>query len=104
MRLDVDQQGNITSRLVVDRADTLDLLRRDSTGLERALSDAGLKTGDNGLQFSLRDQNAGGNGGNTPRDNTPTNTSHIVVPSDIQATADTPRYYGQRLGGLDIRV
>ena len=66
VRLDVDRNGNVTSRLIVERADTLDLLRRDAAGLERALQDAGLKTADNGLQFSLRDQSlnqqqAGGN-------------------------------------------
>jgi len=56
VRLDVDRDGNVTSRLTVDRPDTLDLLRRDAAGLERALQDAGLKTANNGLQFSLRDQ------------------------------------------------
>ena len=50
--------ATFTSRLTVDRADTYDLLRRDAAGLERALQDAGLKTADNGLQFSLRDQSA----------------------------------------------
>ena len=58
VRLDVDRDGNVTSRMIADRADTLDLLRRDASGLERALQDAGLKTSDNGLQFSLRDQSA----------------------------------------------
>src|SRR5262249_28775024 len=54
VRLDVDRNGNVTSRLVVDRAETLDLLRRDSSQIERALQQAGLKTGDNALEFSLR--------------------------------------------------
>ncbi len=56
VRLDVDRSGHVTSRLVVDRAETLDLLRRDAPELERALQQAGLKTSDNGLQFTLRDQ------------------------------------------------
>src|SRR5262249_42877208 len=56
VRLDIDNSGQVTSRLVVERAETLDVLRRDAHQLERALQDAGLKTGDNGLQFSLRDQ------------------------------------------------
>jgi len=56
VRLDVDRDGNVTSRLTVERAETYDLLRRDADGLERALQDAGLKTTENGLQFSLRDQ------------------------------------------------
>ena len=56
VRLDIDRSGNVTSRLVVEKAETLDVLRRDAHQLERALQDAGLKTSDNGLQFSLRDQ------------------------------------------------
>src|SRR6188472_1167830 len=51
VRLDIDHQGNVTSRLLVDRADTLDLLRRDFGNLERALNDAGLKTDSGSLQF-----------------------------------------------------
>ena len=56
VRLDVDKDGRITSHVIADRKDTLDLLQRDASGLQRALQDAGLKTADNGLQFSLRDQ------------------------------------------------
>jgi flagellar hook-length control protein FliK len=40
VRLDIDRDGNVTTRLVADRADTLDLLKRDSTQLERALQQA----------------------------------------------------------------
>lgn len=56
VKVNVDRDGNITTHMVADRPDTLDLLRRDTQGLERALQDAGLKTSDNSLQFSLRDQ------------------------------------------------
>jgi flagellar hook-length control protein FliK len=59
VRLDVDHDGQVTSHLIAHRADTLDLLRRDAAGLQRALQDAGLKTADNGLQFSLHDQSTG---------------------------------------------
>ena len=58
VRLDVDKHGNVITHMVADRTDTLDMLRRDSAGLERALQDAGLKTSDNSMQFSLRDQSA----------------------------------------------
>ena len=56
VKLDVDRDGNVSTRLVVDRADTLDLLKRDASTLERALQQAGLKTSDNALEFSLRQQ------------------------------------------------
>ena len=58
VRLDVDRDGKVTSRLVVDRPETLDILRRDAPALERSLQQAGLKTADDALQFSLRDQGA----------------------------------------------
>ena len=56
VHLDVDVDGRVTSHLMADRPETLDLLRNDAPSLQRALQDAGLKTSDNGLQFSLRDQ------------------------------------------------
>lgn len=103
VRLDVDHDGNVTSRLTVDRPDTLDLLRRDSSGLERALQDAGLKTANNGLQFSLRDQSL------TDQQPGPTPDSALVVADDeiLPSTDAMPVRYGRLAGqgaGLDIRV
>ena len=56
VRLDVDREGKVTSHLVVERAETLALLRRDAPELERSLQQAGLKTADNALQFTKSDQ------------------------------------------------
>ena len=55
VQLSVDNSGTVSSRLVVERPETLDLLRRDAPQLERTLRDAGLDTG-GGLQFALADQ------------------------------------------------
>lgn len=103
VRLDVDRDGNVTSRLTVDRADTLDLLRRDAPGLERALQDAGLKTADNSLQFSLRDQSM-----NQQQTGGGSDTAQIVVNDDTPPAIDAiPQNYGRLAGtggGLDIRV
>ena len=105
VHLDVDRDGNVNTRLVVDRADTLDLLKRDASSLERALQDAGLKTQNNGLEFSLR-QHAF-----TQQDDEAAQTAasaHIVVPDDDSAPLEALRQgYGRLLGlggGLDIRV
>jgi len=103
VRLDVDKNGQVTSHLTVDRADTLDLLRRDASGLERALQDAGLKTSDNGLQFSLRDQSSGQQQANVPMPA----AAQIVVEDDTLSTAAIPRSYARYAGmgsGIDIRV
>jgi flagellar hook-length control protein FliK len=102
VRLDVDRQGHVTSRLVVERAETLDLLKRDASELQRALQQAGLKTSDNALQFSLRQQAF------THHDTGTQHAARIVVPEDDPAPLEALRHgYGRLLGlggGLDIRV
>ena len=103
VRLDVDKDGQVTSHLRVERAETLDLLRRDAPALERALQQAGLKTSDNGLQFSLRDHSFSqhNHGNDTPA------MARIVVPDETLAPAETQRHYGRLAGlgsGVDIRV
>jgi flagellar hook-length control protein FliK len=104
VRLDVDKDGNTTTHMIADRSDTLNLLRNDSSDLQRALQDAGLKTSDNGLQFSLRDQSMGQQQSNAP---TP-GTAQIIVNDDTLAASElTPRSYPRLAGmggGIDIRV
>ncbi len=105
VRLDVDQSGQVTTRLVVEKAETLDFLRRDAPELERALQQAGLKTGDNGLQFTLRDQ---GGQNQDSGENWRSNVAKLVVPDpEMNAVETVPGGYGRslRLGtGIDIRV
>jgi flagellar hook-length control protein FliK len=103
VRLDVDRNGHVTSHLTVDRPETLNLLRQDSAGLERALQDAGLKTSDNGLQFSLRDQTMG-----QDQPQAPNPRALQVVVDDDSLTSTTAIPQRSRIagmgGGLDIRV
>jgi flagellar hook-length control protein FliK len=104
VRLDVDRDGHVTSRLVVDRPETLDALRRDAPGLERALQQAGLKTSDNGLQFSLRDQSFAG--GHQAFQQQQTTTPTFISDSDLGPVDGLQAAYGRvlRAGGLDISV
>jgi chemotaxis protein MotD len=106
VRLDMDKDGNVTSRMIVERSETLDLLRRDAQQLERALNQAGLKTADNALEFQLRDQGFAQNGGDNSRNNN-RDASQIVIPDDQSPVLDAARGYGRLLGlgnGLDISV
>ena len=104
VRLDVDRDGRVTSRLTVERPETLDLLRRDAPQLERALEQAGLKTADNSLQFSLRDRQFAG------RDNQSSgeNNAHLVVSDPEDPSLEANALAGYRSigtgGGVDIRV
>lgn len=105
VQLDVDKGGSVTSRLVVDRADTLDLLRRDAPALERALQSVGLKT-DGGLEFSLRDQSFGR--GHEPHQQERGASAQLVLRDDELPPTEAARAgYGSMLGlgsGVDIRV
>jgi chemotaxis protein MotD len=95
----------VTSHLTVDRPETLSMLRQDANQLQRALDNAGLSTGNSGLQFSLRDQSQQGqNDGNQSNPN-----AHrlIVAEEDTIPAAAAGRSYGRMLGssgGVDIRV
>ena len=105
VRLDVDSNGQVTSHVTVDRPETLTLLQSQQPQLERALEQAGLKTADNGLQFSLRDQSFAGqnNGGGAQ----PNPAQQLVIPdADLSPVETTQIYSRLNLGGsgIDIRV
>lgn len=106
VKLDVDRQGQVTSHIIVEKAATLDLLRRDAPQLERALQDAGLKTSDNGLQFSLRDQQS--QTGRQNADDNRRHAQHLMITEDETAPREVAsRGYGRMLGtsgGIDMRV
>ncbi len=64
VRMDVKKDGSVTTHMVVERPETLELLRRDATALQQALNNAGLQANPDSLNFSLRDGNAGNQGQN----------------------------------------
>jgi hypothetical protein len=100
VQLSVDRSGNVSSRLIVERPETLDFIRRDAVALERALQDAGLNTG-NGMQFSLADQGFASRNGLIDQ----------AVRAPLVAAVDEPAApvsayaaAAGRRGGLDITV
>ena len=54
VRLDLDGSGTVNARMVVERAETLDLMQRDQRALQQALQQAGLDATKTNLEFSLR--------------------------------------------------
>ena len=105
VRIDVDRNGQMTSHLTVEKPETLSMLRQDAPHLQRALDDAGFKTGDGGLQFSLRDQSSSGH---NERNESGRNAQRLVIgDEDTIPAAVAGRSYGRVLGsssGVDIRV
>jgi flagellar hook-length control protein FliK len=111
VRLDVDRDGQVTTHVTADRADTLALLQNQQPQLEQALNQAGLKTADDGLQFSLRDQTLSGQnqsftGQNNGSGSQAGANAQVVIPdADLTPSAATQIYARAGLGsGLDIRI
>ncbi len=105
VRIDVDRNGQVTSHLRVEKPETLSMLQQDAPQLRQALDDAGLKTGNGGLQFSLRDQSSSGQNNDKQ---TGGNAQRLVISEDDSVpVAVAGRSYGRMLGsngGVDIRV
>lgn len=105
VRLEIHRDGQVHAILAADRPETLELLNRDSRGLERALQDVGLKADSGSLSFSLRQdtrrdgqsfqsfQGTGGRSGG--RD------SGLAEPDPVAMPA---KAWLSRSGGLDIRI
>ncbi len=105
VRLDVGRDGQVTSHVTVDRADTLQLLQNQQPQLERALEQAGLKTADNGLQFTLRDQSFAGQNGGSGGGAQPSPAQLVIPDADQPIIQATQIYSRAGLGsGVDIRV
>jgi flagellar hook-length control protein FliK len=105
VRIDVNRSGQVTSHLIVEKPETLSMLKQDAPQLQQALNNAGLKTDNGGLQFSLRDQSSSGqNNGNQ----TSSNAQRLIVNDETNMPAAVAgQSYGRMLGssgGIDIRV
>lgn len=110
VRLEIDKdRGTVTTSVVVDRADTLALLQRDSGNLQQALAQAGLDPGA-GISLSLRGDGMGGDQGSSDpgsegretdgRGGTPKADSSLQQPlADYVA----PRML-RGIAGIDIRI
>ncbi len=106
VRIEVDRHGQVTSHLTVEKPETLAMLRQDQTQLQRALDNAGLKTGDSGLQFSLRDQSSSGQQGQQ-QDSSRHAQRLVIKDEDLPPAMPAGRSYGRMLGasgGVDIKI
>ncbi len=105
VRIDVDRHGQVTSHLTVEKPETLAMLRQDAPQLQRALDNAGFRTGDGGLQFSLRDQSSSGHNAG---DEAGRHAQRLIISEDDSVPAAVAgRTYGRMPGsgsGVDIRV
>jgi flagellar hook-length control protein FliK len=101
-RLELVENGRVSATVAVDRPETLDLLQRDSRGLERALQDAGLKADSGGLSFTLRDDGRRETGGRQPFETGGQAARNANQTTTAEPAVTVRTVYGN--GALDIRV
>lgn len=107
VRLEIDSKGNTTTKLIVERAETLDMLQRDARGLEKALQNAGLKTDAGGMQFSLQQDTQAHHGHQNHGPDMRGGRSDIAS-GDVEAmtpvAVNNSSLAAQLRGGVDIRI
>ena len=113
VKLDIAANGKTTAHITVERPETLDMMRNDSRSLERALQDAGLKTDQNSMNFSLKDQDGEARQGENPdalpewangenSDDKLENEETIQLTASMDETIGGLRIMGAR--GIDVRI
>ena len=65
--MEVSSDGRLLAVIAADKPETLAMLQKDAQALEQSLRDSGLKTGQDSLNFMLREQNQNGQGGDDGR-------------------------------------
>ena len=107
--LEVTAGSRVVVQVIADRADTLELLRADARGLERALQEAGLRTDPGSLNFNLR----GDGDGASHKNSTAHNDLDDGAPAgdleddrDLDAESETPETPARQASNqaLDIEV
>jgi flagellar hook-length control protein FliK len=106
VRLEIDSKGNTTTKLIVERAETLDLMQRDARGLEKALQNAGLKLDSGGLQFSLQQdaQTQQGQQNHAPELRGRAHSDPAATEVVAEIAAGNASLAAQLRGGVDIRI
>jgi flagellar hook-length control protein FliK len=103
--LEIDHKGNTSTKLIVERAETLDMLQRDARNLEKALQSAGLKTDAGGLEFTLRqDTQTQQNQPNAPQSPHRPDVLQIEEEVSAQVALGNASLAAQLRGGVDIRI
>lgn len=112
IKLEIGHDGRLQAVIAADKPETLQLLQQDVKNLEQSLRDSGLKTDQQSLNFTLRDQSQAGEGrdghgaGNGRQRNRGgedyVETGAQTDPAQL-AAANAQRAAAAR-GGLDLRI
>ena len=96
VKMELTHDGRVMAIVTADNKDTLDLLRKDSNDLQKALENAGLKMDSGDMTFNLRgEENAMANNGNQNAANsvddetTNADLDNLILAQDIDIISDT---------------
>lgn len=113
IKMEVGHDGRLMAVIAADKPETLQMLQKDAASLEQSLREAGLKTDQQSLSFSLRDQNQaqsgrdGRDGAGYGRQRGGRGTDEYADTSRVDpaqvAAAQAQRAAAAR-GGLDIKI
>lgn len=106
VRLDFSHDGKTHVSILVDRAETLELLQRDAKQLQTALNDVGVKADAGSLNFSMRD-GGGQQGRFGDAQQGYSQYANSQVPTEDKAILEEIQLYlggGSSVQGIDIRV
>ena len=104
VRLEFTKEGQVTTHLIVERPETLDMLSKDARQLEKALSEAGVDIENDGLTFSLQDQESQGS---TPQEQNEQFNKSAELENEAQVQTIEPETIYRQLSatsGLDMSV
>ena len=106
VKLEMTGDGRVMTVVTAEKQDTLDLLRRDSSELQRALQDAGLQAGD--MEFNLKgqeQQSADGENADNATSNGQKAANEDGNPQDLDAGVVNAWESGIFMNGrLDVRA
>ncbi len=104
VKLEIGEDNLVTAKVVVDRVETLHLLQRDARTLERAFEQAGLKSSDGGIDFSLRDQGQGARQERSEQDRNRSGEAGGTVRAELPELAPLPIRRTLHVGALDLSI
>lgn len=104
VKLEIGEDNLVTAKVVVDRVETLHLLQRDARTLERAFEQAGLKSSDGGIDFSLRDQGQGARQERSEQDRGRSGEAGGAVRAELPELTPIPIRRTLHVGALDLSI
>lgn len=104
VKLESGDDGVLRAVISAERSETLDLLQRDSRGLERALQDAGVKTDSGSLSFNLKGQQQQAEQQTPGTRSAGARDGAEAEANDQAAAGPLPQHLASHDGALDIRV